>query len=103
MSAAPAFSIDGELSIFVATELRERLLAAMPPRGEWCIDLSGVCEVDGAGLQLLVAAAHEMRRRGGVLRMQDPSPQLGAVLDLVGIPHDDLLGGSRQLEVTHDA
>jgi len=53
MSAAPVLHIEGEFTIFRAMELKPVILAAPPPLE---IDLSGVTEMDTAGLQLLILA-----------------------------------------------
>jgi anti-anti-sigma factor len=45
--------IEGELTIFRAAELMQTLLASPPPAD---VDLSGVTEIDTAGLQLLMLA-----------------------------------------------
>lgn len=53
MSAATVLRIEGELTIFRAMELMPVILAVPSPQE---IDLSGVTEMDTAGLQLLIAA-----------------------------------------------
>ncbi len=51
--------IRGELTVYHATVVNDGLLAALQGEPDVCIDLSGVSEVDTAGLQVLL-----MVRRG---------------------------------------
>ena len=53
MSAPPVLRIEGELTIFRAMELKPVMLADPLPEE---IDLSGVTELDTAGVQLLMLA-----------------------------------------------
>lgn len=62
--------IDGELAVFTVHALKERLMAALDGAQPLDVDLSGVTEVDGAGLQLLVALRKEAARRGLALRFK---------------------------------
>ena len=72
-----------EIGVYVvaglALEWRERLAAG--GAGTPGIDLSAVAELDGAGLQLLVAA-----RRAGA-RLDAPSPAVCAAADRFGLGH----------------
>ena len=56
--------IEGELTVFTVHELKVRLLAALGEGQPLQVDLSGVSEVDGAGIQLLLAAQREARQHG---------------------------------------
>lgn len=51
-----ALRIDGEMTIYRALELKELLRAALDGASSLELDLSGVTELDTAGLQLLMAA-----------------------------------------------
>ncbi|ACB36051.1 anti-sigma-factor antagonist [Leptothrix cholodnii SP-6] len=73
--------IQGELSIFRATELKQALLAE-PAATE--IDLSGVTDIDTAGLQLLMLAKKHARRSGREVRLVGHSP---AVIELFELLH----------------
>ncbi|CAN7682065.1 STAS domain-containing protein [Pseudoduganella sp. LjRoot289] len=89
MSAAPgALRIAGEMGIYRAEELKQMLLAAVAAQPALELDLSGVSEFDGAGLQLLLLARDAARAAGGALRLAAPS---GAVLDVLALTG---LGGS---------
>ena len=48
--------LDGELTIYRADEIKSLLLAALAEPGDLELDLSGVSEIDTAGLQLLMLA-----------------------------------------------
>jgi anti-anti-sigma factor len=48
-------AIKGEMTIYTAREWRDELLAAMAAPGDVALDLSGVTDIDAAGIQLLVS------------------------------------------------
>ncbi|WP_084545028.1 STAS domain-containing protein [Derxia gummosa] len=81
MSAA-RLDIEGELTIYVVHELKDRLLAAFPPDGHLRLDLTRVAEADGAGLQLLLSAEREAEARGGRLIVAGASPVVREMLAL---------------------
>lgn len=81
----PSIAIEGELTVFTAHENKTRLLSAMSPQGDLTVELTDVCEFDGAGLQLLLAAQRESARRGGALRLARPSASVMAALQLTGL------------------
>ena len=74
------FNIDGELSIFSAAALQQRLLDAISTGKEIEVDLSQVSEMDTAGIQLMVAAKREAADQKKLLRFAGHSQ---AVLDLI--------------------
>lgn len=82
--AAPntTLALEGELTIFRAAELRQALLDNPPPEA---LDLSGVTEIDTAGLQLLMLARGEAERAQRPLRLQAPSTVVADVLALVNL------------------
>lgn len=74
--------VSGELTIFTAAELKPRLLEGIAS-GNATLDLSGVSELDTAGLQLLVLASREARSAGKEFRLVSPSPPVQALLELL--------------------
>jgi anti-anti-sigma factor len=82
MSAAQVLKIEGELTIFRAAELKPLLLAE-PPLTE--IDLSGVSELDSAGLQLLMLAKNTAQRQGRELHLVGHSPAVLEVFELLNV------------------
>ncbi|MBS4098787.1 MAG: STAS domain-containing protein [Sulfuricella sp.] len=77
--------IEGELSIFTAAAIRERLLDSLADGAEIEVDLSKVSEIDCAGVQLMVAAQREATARSKSLRFVSYSPAVLELLDLCGI------------------
>jgi anti-anti-sigma regulatory factor len=72
-------ALPAELTIYAAGELRARWLAALDATADgetlW-VDASGVAEVDGAGVQLLVSLSRHLAARDRVLRLESPSDAL---------------------------
>lgn len=82
MSEIHRTAITGELTIFAAQSLKERLLAALGKGSEIEVDLSRVSEMDTAGIQLLLAAKHEADARSQTLRFVAHSPVVVDTLEL---------------------
>ncbi len=82
MSAANVLKIDGELTIFRAMELKPALLA-VPPVTE--IDLSGVTDLDTAGVQLLMLAKKTAQAQGRDVRLTGHSPAVMEVFELLNV------------------
>ena len=76
------FQIDGEMTIFRATELREKIMQLISGNDGVEIDLSHVTEVDGAGMQLMVSAKLEAILRGKTLRFSGHSKPILDMLDM---------------------
>jgi anti-anti-sigma factor len=79
------FIIEGELTVFTVHALKERLMAALADSTALQINLSDVSEVDGAGIQLLLATKREVQQRGGELSLTGHPPQLMAALELADL------------------
>jgi anti-anti-sigma factor len=85
--------IEGELTIYRAAELAEAMkasLAHVPAGGAFELDLSGVTEMDCAGVQLLIAARRSTDESGRVLRLAGSSPAVAEVFRTLQLaPHFD--------------
>jgi anti-sigma B factor antagonist len=82
------FIIEGELTVFTVHALKDRLIAALADSSTLQIDLSDISEVDGAGIQLLLATRREAQQRGGTLNLTGHPPQLLAALDLADLRNE---------------
>jgi len=80
--APNVLKIDGELTIFRAAELKPVLLAE-PALTE--IDLSGVTDLDTAGVQLLMLAKKTALAQGRELRLSGHSPAVLDVFELLNV------------------
>ena len=79
-------SLDGELTIYRAAELKELLLNALAAGGgDLEVDLSGVSDFDSAGLQLLMLAKKTAQERGRELRLTGHSPAVLEVFELLNV------------------
>ncbi|SNT10796.1 anti-anti-sigma factor [Noviherbaspirillum humi] len=86
LDESAALTLGGELTIYRAAEVREILLDALVPRASVPIrleiDLSTVEEIDGAGVQLLLAAHKTARQQGTRLNLIKHSPAVIEVFEL---------------------
>lgn len=74
--------IEGELSIFRAAELKQALLCEPQPTE---VDLSGVTEIDTAGLQLLMLAKRTAQAAKRELRLVGHSAAVIDVFELLNV------------------
>ncbi|PKY11184.1 hypothetical protein B1757_05745 [Acidithiobacillus marinus] len=72
----------GDLDIYAVGALRETLQIALTQYHELELILEDVCEIDGAGLQVLVAAKNEALCRGSRLFLRDHSVAVIQALQL---------------------
>ena len=77
--------IRGEFNIFTATALRQQMLDALEQTGDVEVDLSGVNEIDSAGIQLMLAAKREAALRNKGLRFAGHSREVYDVLELCDV------------------
>lgn len=81
--------VDPELTVYRVASLRAAWLAALM-EGVRCFDLSGVTDIDGAGVQLLCALWRQGRRDDEPVDLRSPS---GVVMEALS-----LMGASRLLD-----
>lgn len=74
--------VEGEMTIYNALEFKQAFLASLPGCAEVEINLSGVGEIDTAGLQMLLLAKSETSLCGKKLRLVAHSPATLEMLDL---------------------
>ncbi len=77
--------IEGEMTIYRASELKQLLLAQIETSAAVDIDLADVTEFDTAGVQLLILACRTAQRMGRKLRLVAQSPAVAEVLGLLGV------------------
>lgn len=82
MSAPNVLRLEGEFTIFRAMELKPVLLAS-PPVDE--IDLSGVTEIDTAGVQLLMLAKKTALAQQRNVKLVGHSPAVLEVFELLNV------------------
>jgi anti-sigma B factor antagonist len=80
MSDKIAMKLEGEMTIYHACELKEQMSEWLEQPQEIEMDLSGVSEIDSAGLQLLIAAKQASQAKGRSLHLLFHSQ---AVLDAI--------------------
>ena len=76
------FPIEGELTIFTVSKLRESILPLIEKNDEIEIDLSRVSEVDAAAMQFMVSAKQEAILRGKTLRYTGHNKPVLDMIDL---------------------
>lgn len=82
MTTPNILRLSGEFTIFRAMELKPTLLAS-PPVNE--IDLSGVTEIDTAGVQLLMLAKKTALTEQRDIRLLAHSPAVLEVFELLNV------------------
>jgi len=82
MSDSNTLRIEGELTIFRAMELKPAILATPPVTK---IDLSGVTDLDTAGLQLLMLAKKTARAQQRDVTLVGHSPAVLEVFELLNV------------------
>ena len=83
-------AIAGEFSIYRAAELAQNLQAWLPAAcatGHAQLDLSGVTEMDSAGLQLLLSAQRSALALGQDLQVTAASAAVQETLSLAALQH----------------
>lgn len=83
--SALRLQIDGEFSIYRATELKEMVLTAVAQAPCLELDLSAVSELDTAGVQILLLARQTALAHGHALRLVASSPAVQATLALLRV------------------
>jgi anti-anti-sigma factor len=78
-------SLDGELTIYRAAELKQTLLEPLARCGELEVDLSKVTELDSAGIQVMLLAQRTAATKGVELRYVAHSAPVAQVLRLLGL------------------
>lgn len=87
-------TVDGDMTIYHATEIKQRLIDGIRAAEQLELDLSHVGELDTAGFQLLALAKRESQRLGHALRIVGHSPAVCDViefLDMVAFFGDPLV------------
>ncbi len=77
--------LEGELTIYTAMDMKQRLLEPLSTCRQVDVDLSQVSELDSAGLQLMILAKREATRLGKDIRFVAHSPSVVDVLELCGM------------------
>ena len=85
-SALAPLALGPELTVVQAGACREALVDALcAGTGDLALDLSGVTDIDSAGVQLLLALRHSVGARGGRLLLGTPSAEVCAALAVLGL------------------
>jgi anti-anti-sigma factor len=83
--AATRLSIEGELTIYRAAELKRALIEPLEQKVGLDVDLAKVTELDSAGVQLLLLSQRTAAANQVELRFLELSPAVKAVLELMGL------------------
>ena len=98
MNASTCLAIDEDMTIYQAQAQKDQLLAALAETERLELDLSGVAEMDTAGLQLLILVTREATQHGKELTISGHSPTVQQILDfcnLVGVFGDPMVISAR--------
>ncbi|QJD90900.1 STAS domain-containing protein [Duganella dendranthematis] len=78
-------SLDGELTIYRAADLKVSVLEALRKTRVLEIDLSGVIELDTAGLQVLMLAKQTAAAEQRELRLLQHSPAVVEIIEMLDL------------------
>jgi anti-anti-sigma factor len=78
-------AVDDELTIVTVAAHRETLLAALRDGSAVRVELSGISDLDTAGLQVLLLLRDEAARLHVPVEFAAPSPAVAEVLALTGL------------------
>jgi anti-anti-sigma factor len=78
---ATRLSVDGDLTIYHAAEIKQRLIDGLRAGPVLELDLSHVGEMDTAGFQLLALAKRESLKLGSALHIVGHSPAVREVIE----------------------
>lgn len=78
---ATRITVEGELDIYQAAEIKQRLIEELRAHPVLELDLSHVGQMDTAGFQLLALAKQESQRLGSVLRIVGHSAVVREVIE----------------------
>ena len=89
MTETPApLALGPELTIAFAAATRDTLFDALHAQsGDLALELSGVTDVDSAGVQLLLATRRSLTERGDTLVLRAPSAPVRDALAVFGLSH----------------
>jgi anti-anti-sigma factor len=82
---ARRIALDGELTIYRAAEMKDKLAPHLAANDRLEISLAGVTEIDTSGVQLLLLAKRELGARGIAVELTDHSPAVVEAIDLYGL------------------
>ena len=83
LNGQATLKLTGVLTIYTATEARTQIPARMAKAGTQTLDLSGIEELDTAGMQLLLWLKREAANQGKTLILAHHSPAVLEILDLL--------------------
>ncbi len=78
-------SIKDEMTIYTALEHKNQLIDFLNPDSSVQINLSGVSEIDSAGVQLLLYLKQEAKAKNVALSLTDHSQAVVEVLELLNL------------------
>ena len=82
---AVRLTVDGDLTIYHAAEIKQRLIEGVRGNGVLELDLSHVGEIDSAGLQLLSLAKRESGKQDHQLHIVGHSPAVREVIEFLNL------------------
>jgi anti-sigma B factor antagonist len=82
---AARLKLTGDMTIYAAREQRDRMVRAFEAAPSLTVDLSGVVEIDTAGVQLLLALKRDSARLGRRIDLVGHSGAVVAALDRYGL------------------
>lgn len=90
-------AVRSDLNIYSVARLKEKFSAALDQCDRLAIDLSGVKDLDSAGVQLLVALKNEGRRQNKTIEYHSCSPEVLESLQVFQLQPDLEVSPEREI------
>jgi anti-sigma B factor antagonist len=78
-------SLEGELDLATAPQLREQLVTLAEADSVIVVDLTNLAFIDSTGLSVLVMGLNRSRAAGGSIVLRNPSQSVMRILEITGL------------------
>lgn len=85
--------LSGEIDVANSAAVSDALEAVCEPGRRLVLDMASVSFIDSSGINVLLRVANWNGERHGGLRVQDPSPNVRKILEILGLVEHFGIGG----------
>lgn len=81
----PAVSVAGEVDVYTAPQLREKILEIEAAHRTFILNLQEVSYMDSTGLGVLIGSLKRTKEKGGSLYLVFTNPMIKKIFDITGL------------------